>query len=280
MDDSLNLIVKKLNGKVIPGKPLKKVIFDDISSFFVDIYNADVEIDAPAIDHLFNQYVFNFKERPLKNLKVQFIEFEKNGQLIPGLKITGNMKLGIEDLKTWIDFKMISELKLDQEKNAFILKADSIESLGNPYTKTVMGILGVQMDMLLKIPPGKGVQTKGNRMFIYPFIIFPPPAMQGRISHSRINLKNKSLEIKISRKEKLHFPTIQSKNFIQLKNGIVSYQRLVMNDADIIMLDKDLSDPFEFHMLNYIHPLKKGMSKIQSNGSISVYLPDYSDAVK
>jgi hypothetical protein len=43
------------------------------------------------------------------------------------------------------------------------------------------------------------------------------------------------------------------------------------------MVDADMSDPFDFYLAKYSIPLTKGISKIDQNGKVTAFLPDYNE---
>ena len=271
LSDNIDLSIKNMFAEAVPKKPNKMVNFDDVNSFAIDIFDAEVTLPIRVMEVLFNDYVFNYPGSQLKNLKMKVIDFEVDGgKKEKRLKLTGDMKLVF-----WIGFEMIAKITLDPKNVLLLIEAESIKALGLP-SKGMLGLLGLYLEKLLTVPYGRGVSIKKNTITIDPFAIFPPPQIGGYIT--KIKLGKNSLFLKFTNTFKLKFPPLpdkKAKNYLFLYKGDVKFGKLFMVDARLQMVDNDPKDPFDFYLKNYSGPLSKGKSKIRRNGSVIAYIPDY-----
>lgn len=276
LTDEINMQVKELVGEAIPKTKNGIVNFDDVNSFRIDILSGEAFVRIGVMEHIFNNYVFNYDGSPLKNMKMEFIDDEDNGKPIKKLRLTGDMKLVL-----WIGFEMVGKMYLDREKTLMVIEAERIKSLGNPYTKTLLDTVGLNMEKLLPVPSGRGITMNGNKIIVEPFKIFPPPQIGGFISDMRI--QSDGLQLFFSSKTKVNFPPLpvkDVKNYLYLYQGDVKFGKLMMVDARLQMVDQSQKNDFDFYLKKYQIPLGYGYSKIMGDGSVVAYIPDYRDVAK
>jgi len=276
LTDEIIMQVKELIGEAIPKAKNGIVNFDDINSFRIDILSGEAFVKTEIMEYIFNNMVFNYDGSPLKNMKMEFVEKEENGQKVRKLKLSGDMKLVM-----WIGFEMIGKMYLDREKTLMVIEAEEIKSLGNPYTKTLLDAVGLNMEKLLPVPSGRGLTMVGNKIIVEPFKIFPPPQIGGFISDMRVQATG--LQLFFSSKTKVNFPPLPRKdvkNYLYLYQGDVKFGKLMMVDARLQMVDSSQNSDFDFYLKKYQLPLALGTSKIMADGSVVATIPDYRDVVK
>jgi hypothetical protein len=276
LTDEINMEVKELIGEAIPKAKNGVVNFDDINSFKIDILSGEAFVRTEIMEYIFNNLVFNYDGSPLKNMKMEFIEVEENGKQVRKLRLSGDMKLVM-----WIGFEMVGKMYLDREKTLMVIEAESIKSLGNPYTKTLLDTVGLNMEKLLPVPTGRGITMVGNKIIVEPFKIFPPPQIGGFISDMII--QKDGLQLFFSSNTKVNFPPLPLstvKNYLYLYQGDVKFGKLMMVDARLQMVDMSQNNDFDFYLKKYQLPLALGYSKIMGDGSVVATIPDYRDAIK
>lgn len=122
---------------------------------------------------------------------------------------------------------------------------------------------------------------RGNKIFVEPFKIFPPPQIGGFISDMKI--ESNGLRMFFSSKSSVKFPPLPVKNvtnYLFLYQGDVKFGKLTMVDARLQMVDMTQKNDFDFYLKKYLIPLGMGYSKIQRDGSVIAYIPDYRDAIR
>ncbi len=271
MTKQVSMNVKSLVAEALPVD--KKIVnFDDVNSFAIDIFQGHVIIEPRVMEYIFNNVVFNYEGAPLKETRISFIEVEKDGKKVQRVRSTGKMNLGV-----WLPFEMIGELKLDKKRVLLYLEAEKITSLGNPYTKSLLAAVGLNMQKLIKVPKNRGLVLKDNRIIIQPFRIFPPPRIGGYLS--RLKIADGKLHLFFENSFKVDFPPLPTRasNYIFLYQGDVKFGKLLMVDARMQMVDPDPKDPLDFYLKGYFKPLTRGKSIIKADKSVVAYVPDYSD---
>jgi len=271
LTDKIAMKIDYLNAEAIPRKGRKIINFDDVNSFSIDILQGKAYLTPRVLEVLFNDYVFNFKGSPLKNEKMSFIDFEVDGKKVKRLKLEGEMLfLGI-----WLNFEMIAKMTLDKKKVLMIIEAEQIKTMGNPYTKSLLGLVGLNLQKLMPVPDGRGIQIIKNKIFVNPFAIMPPPKIGGYITG--LEMTDKNLIMTFDNPKKIKFPKLPKKvkNYLLLYKGDVKFGKLMMIDAMLQMVDMDQKDIFDFYLKNYFKALVKGKSKIRADKSVVAYLPDY-----
>jgi len=59
------------------------------------------------------------------------------------------------------------------------------------------------------------------------------------------------------------------------KNNRLRFGKLVMNDADLIIIDMDPNDPLDFFLDRYKEQLSAGYAKITPDFGLRVFIRDY-----
>ncbi len=59
------------------------------------------------------------------------------------------------------------------------------------------------------------------------------------------------------------------------KKNRLQFGKLVMNDADLILIDMDLSDPLDFFLDHYKEQLSAGYTKTTMDSGLRLYIKDY-----
>lgn len=67
-------------------------------------------------------------------------------------------------------------------------------------------------------------------------------------------------------------------NYLFFQGGVIRFGKLTMRDADLVLIDSDPRDPFDFYPEKYSVQLVAGYSKITSSGGLRTYMPDYGEA--
>ena len=274
ISEKLALDVDNLSARLIPSGPQGVVNFDDINGFEIKIHRGEVRLKPAVLTNLFNDIVLNYEDAPLRKIKIQFVQLMTGGENQPVLKLNGEMKLGF-----WLDFEMLADIEVNQEDNTLVISALTIKTLKIPYIKELMGAMGMKLDSVLSIAGGRGIIIKGNQIILSPFEIFPPPALSGIMAHTRVDPSSDSLLLSFKpgsgNELLLGGPPAGVENYLMLKKGKVAFRKLIMQNSDILMLDRNRKDSFDFFLARYWEVLKRGDVYIRPDSSILVKMPDY-----
>jgi hypothetical protein len=267
----LPILLKKITADLVPLTKNKIVNFDDVNSFKIKIFKAEVHLTKICLENLFRNYIFNFKDSVLI---LESIHFTNEDSI---LLITGQLKFVY-----WLNFEMKAKVELDKEKQFIKIIAKELKALGLPYTKELLSIIGLNLEKLIPIPPNTGIFIKENSIYLEPFKVLPPPKLDGYIEE--LKFVNNSIVLNLNSEYQFKIPQLpvpQSKNFIYLFKGEMKFGKLIMVDTDLQLYDKEETDPFDFYLIDYFRVLTL-YSKIAMtpNSAIKVEMPDYNDVIQ
>jgi hypothetical protein len=260
-DQSLVLEVRYLEGRMVPapGSPLTAV-FEDPRSFTIEIDSAEIAITTASLSYLLNTHVFGHKESPLKKLKVT----TKDGKI----KQEGTLNKAVD-----VPFEI--EGNLEPTKDGKIaIHPTSIKAAHIPV-KSLMNLFGLDISDVMNTKNVRGVTVREKDIILDPELMLPPPHMKGRITSLRVE-GDRIIQ---------HFGGARGDhkagtgNFIAHRGGTLRFGKLTMRDADLVLIDNDPKDPFDFWFAKYQQHLAAGYSKTTADGGLRTYMPDYSDLV-
>ncbi len=260
---------------VVSGQP---VVFDDKSSFVIQIDTARVGLTPSNLDSLMNHYVFAYKDAPLRNLRFQV----KDGQLVQS---------GVLHKVVNIPFVITAALSVTAEGRLRIhpvaIRIFDVDGEG------LMKALGIQLQDLLDLRRARGVTVEGNDLLLDPAKLLPPPAISGRVVAARV--ENGEVVQFFGRDtasdsesdgggsqrstggDSIAPLDSSATNFMRFKGGTLRFGKLFMVSADMQIIDADQHDPFDFSIDDYNRQLVAGYSRNTLDGGLKVYMPDLDD---
>jgi hypothetical protein len=73
---------------------------------------------------------------------------------------------------------------------------------------------------------------------------------------------------------------VPARNYLYFSGSVPRFSKLTMNGADLMLVDQDPKNPFDFFPREYLKQLVAGYSKTTSSGGLIAYLPDYAKVVR
>jgi hypothetical protein len=259
VDADTILSIRRLRGELVPTRAGRPPTFDDKQSFTVRISGAEIVMTTASLSQLMNRYVFAYDGSPLRKLEITAEGTQ--------LKVKGEMHKGVD-----VPFTVVAEPRVDEAGN-LRLKPDSIKTLGIP-AGGLMSFFGLEMEELVKVKPGRGVQIDGNDFVLNPARLLPPPAIEGRLQSVRVEQDNVVQVFGSSQAAALR-PPEPNTNYMYYRGGVLKFGKLTMNDADMELIDPHPADPFDFFQDRYNDQLVAGYSKNTPSLGLKVYMPDY-----
>lgn len=264
--------IEDLFGELASVNPSHPVNFDNVTSFNVVVHQGKLTLDSKNMNNLMKYFVLNYPEAPLSEME-QTIEAGNR------LTIKGKMKqAGIK-----VSFEMSGSIRATPD-GLMMLTPDSIKTIGLP-SKGLLDFLGIETQGLINLNEQRGMKIVGNSIIMYPGKMFPPPAMQGRVS--RVETEPDKLIIYFDDNTKLSRPPLpindpEIKNYQHVYGGAV---RLIGNEthenANLLMVDMDQSNIFDFSIGEYYnHTIAGVVNAINRSGTLVTYMPDYNDIPK
>jgi hypothetical protein len=237
------------------------VDFDDIMSYELDVRSAEVGLSGPDLTNLMNNHVFAYRGSPLSHLR---IEIANNA-----LRQTGTLHKGVD-----IPFDMTANVALTPD-GRIVLHATRVKILG-VNGLALMNALGLSLEKMMDLSKAHGVTVKGNDLFLDAIALLPPPRVHGRLSAVRLEGDQLvqtigSLADSLAPHQSID-PTVS--NYMLYRGGTLHFGKLFMTNAEMLVVDTDQRDPFDFDNPRYQRQLIAGHSKTLPSLGLEVWMPD------
>jgi hypothetical protein len=265
VDDRVVLAIQHLRGALLPTKDAPPW-FDDPESFTLVIDTGEVAISPASLSALLNDYVFNYEGTPLKHLKVTIDQ----GQL----KQTGT-------LHKLVDLPFTIRATLSATPDGRLRLHPTSVKVAGIGVKGLMRTFGIELENLVNIKQGRGVEIADNDFLLAPAGLLPPPRIEGRVTAVRLeggNIKQTfGASTRRGRSQPLHPSDPSARNYMFYRGKILRFGKLTMVDSDLQIVDGDPSDPFDFYLAHLNEQLVAGQSRNQADFGLLTVLPDYAD---
>jgi hypothetical protein len=248
-----------LEGSLLPTPRHSLAVFDDPPSFLISIRAAHITIATDQLANVMNQHVFSAKDAPLKALTIT-----TQGDL---LKIKGRLHS-----KGDVPFETEGSLSATPDGKVRV-QARKIKAAHFPV-KGVMDLLGVKIEKLINTEKVQGVRVEGDDLLLDPEQLFPAPQIRGRLRD--IKIQGNQL-LMIFGAESVESGMYKGGgNYMAFRGGQLRFGKLTMDNSDMVLIDMDAKDPFEFFLEHYKEQLVAGYSKNTLQDGLRVHMPDYS----
>ena len=256
--DAVMVEIKSLNGELVPLGKNEFPIFDDKDSFNLRISTGEIAIDSSNLANVLNSYVFARSHSPLTGLSI----IVENGHLKVKGKLHDKRDIPFETegiLSPTADGK----LRLHSEK---------IKAMHVPI-KGLMELFGIDLGGLIKEGKVPGVQAQEDDLIIDLEQILPPPHIEGKVALVRIE-GDKIIQF-FGGPDAKPMKNIRGGNYMAYKNNRIRFNKLVMNDADLILIDMDPNDPLDFYLEHYKEQVSAGYTKTTPDSGLRVFIKDF-----
>jgi hypothetical protein len=139
-----------------------------------------------------------------------------------------------------------------------------------------MKLFGLNLEKLVKLRGTPGVRIEENDLLLSPTELLPPPKVRGKVT--KVEVRDTAV-INVLRSDKARVealdPPDSAKNYMFYRGGVLRFGKLTMNDVDLLIVDADPRDPFQFFLDRYNQQLVAGYEKNTPEHGLIVYLPDY-----
>ena len=264
MTDRVVLMIHSLRGALLRTAKSRPPVFDDKESFVIRIDAGEIAMSTASLTALMNDYVFNYRKAPIKELEITTNE---KGQL---------EQEGVLDKAVDVPFKVKAVL-MPTPDGRIRVHAKSIKAAGLPM-KGLMGLLGIEMDDMVKIQAGRGIVVEDNDFILDPQQMLPPPRIRGNVSSVRIE-GDQVIQVfgTGAAPGRRLCPYASYRNYMYFRGGNLRFGKLTMADADLALIDQDAKDPFDFSLDRYNDQLVAGYSKNTPSRGLKTFMPDADD---
>jgi hypothetical protein len=250
--------IVRLEGELLPTNPRPLVVFDDKSSFTLALTSAEIAISCNALAQVLNENVFSFAGAPLKDLGIE----SQNDRLI----IKGKLRQKMD-----IPFETTGTLSANAD-GRIRLHAEHVKAAHLPM-KGLLDLLGIDLARLINTNKVRGVTVEKDDLILDPEQILPPPHIQGKVTAVRVQ-GNDIVQV-FGTPQASNFAAKQPGNYLAFRHGDIRFGKLTMHDADLIMIDMDARNPFDFFLDHYQDQLVAGYTKSTPEYGLRVYTRDY-----
>jgi hypothetical protein len=261
----VELHVLFLTGRLAGATPGMVPTFDDVSSYMIEIDSARVSMTAGSLTNLMNNVLFAGPNAPVRDLKIEIEGSE--------LRQTGTLKKGVSvpfTMRAAIDVTSDGKLRLHPTS----MKAAGI------VPKGVLDFFGLHFKSLLKVRPESPMQVSGDDLLLDPERALPPPRIRGKLTKAWIADGLVYEQFGGEKPTRSITPPVASRNFMYYRGGTLRFGKLTMVDADLMLVDDDPTDPFDFSPAQYKDQLVGGYSKNTPENGLVTHMPDLSDLAK
>jgi hypothetical protein len=262
LTDGIFVRISSLNGRLVP-KPGAIPVFDDKTSFGLDVDSASVTLTTTALTNDLNDYVFASADAPLKKLSASI----KDDQLVVK---------GILASKGGIPFETAGTMSVTPEGMIHV-HTTKVSALHLPMKK-LMDLVGLDTQKLINTNKVKGVRIEKDDLILDPEDILPPPQLHGHLISLKVENSVLNLVFGPQTGKPVDAPFAEScgaRNYMHFKGGSVRFGKLTMTDGDLELMDVNPADPFDFAIDHYNDQLVAGFSKMTPARGLCVHMPDY-----
>lgn len=236
--------------------------FDDLETFHLTLQQSSVRIRPDVMAGMFNESVFNYPGSKVRDFSVG-LENDDGKSL---LKLSGKV-----NVVAWIPFAMYTRVAVDRATNTMVLSVDHLKVFGGIPATKILKWGPMHLDKMITMPPNQSLLVQGNTIRIKPFGLFPPPRIDGRLADVTIGQSDITISFA---GEPVAAPHSDAKNYVYLSGGIAQFGKFRMEDTDVLIVDRDQSNPFRFSVAHYADMIKKSRIDVRELRSITMSMPD------
>ena len=259
--DGVTMRVAYLSGEARPLTPGEPVVLDDPRSYQLEIDRAESRISYDDLERLINDHVFAYKGAPIDGLRIER-EHDEGEEV--RLEIKGHLKsmLGIP-----FEIEGVPEVTQDGRVR---VRTKSIQAFGIKMGG-LMDMLGIKTEDMANFKETRGMEVDGDDLILDTSRLLPPPRPSGRLRD--VALEPEGLMMRFG--DGPPRDAGRSQNYISYRGGKIRLGRMIMVDADLLILDADSSDPFDFHPAQMSRQISAGYVKMKDDGGLKIFAPDY-----
>jgi hypothetical protein len=256
--DQFAVHIHQLHGLVLPTQHERFPVLDDVQSFTIAIAFAEIALGTEALSYVLNHYVFAAPDAPIKDITVT----------TAGTSIKVHGKLHAQ-----------GDLPFDVEGSAVATPEGYIRihthtiSLAQLSVKGLLDLLGLKSAQLINTATVRGVRLEGHDLILDPSLLAPPPRLTGRVTE--VQVRGDHVLVLFGTKSLARATSPHSGNYIAFHGAQLRFGTLTLSDPDLVLIDRDPQDPFDFSLEHYKEQLVASYTKITPNFGLRVFMRDF-----
>jgi len=252
------LRIAYLRGALVPTSDAPPW-FEDPSSFVLSIDS------AASLAALLNSYTFHYDGSPLRGLEIRIAG--------TGLELEGTLDKTIN-----LPFKMRVALHVTQD-GRLRLRPSSVRVAGIGV-RGLMRTFSIELDDMVKVRGGRGVMVHENDFYLSPAELLPPPRIRGRLQSLRLS-GDTIIQTFVDRSRRGRARPLARgnlpRNYMFYRGNLLRFGKLMMHDADLLIVDQDPRDPFDFFLARLNDQLVAGATRNEPDFGLVTAWPDFHD---
>jgi hypothetical protein len=142
-----------------------------------------------------------------------------------------------------------------------------------------MKFFGINLEKLIKLRGARGVRIDKNDFYLDAAALLPPPLVRGRVN--AVELTDSAIALTFhpsdsSKVKELPVPDPKVTNYMYYRGNVLRFGKLTMNDTDLLIVDAEPKDPFDFFLDKYLSQLVAGYSRTRADQGLTTVMQDYS----
>ena len=258
------LDIHELRGEMQAKEIGKPVNFDNKMTFVMRVDRARIGMKSPSLDDLMNAYVFKMSDPPLRQLHITMDgkQLKQEGIIHKIIDIPFTM---------WADVSASNGLIRIHPTKISICGINGLGLL-KAVNETLEKMIGKQL------PHDKGISADKNDLLLDPNKMLPPPQVELKLTEVHVEGDELMQTYDAGQhRPDLQLPRPDEKNYMYFRGGTIRMGKLLMPDADMQVIDTDLSDPFDFFLDRYNEQLVAGYSRNTQVYGLVVFMRDFED---
>ncbi|MBT2791279.1 hypothetical protein [Paraburkholderia strydomiana] len=256
----IGFMIHDMAATLVPSRPGEPIVFDDPTSLSIDVHRGEVMLDSAKLTAIFNRYLFQYRDSPLRNMRVV-------PQDDGSLRITGEMRRD-----TWVPIVLSGSLSM-RSADELVFHADHVEVAGVAADR-LMQAAHVRMADLLKVDTPIA-QLDGDDVVMHVAKLTPPPALHLTITKLDTSAAGVRFMLDDGSVRKIDWPANMPARGMLMEGGDVKFMRSMPMNIDMALTPIDADAPFVLDLYHYRDQMAAGYFTFDEAGALAVHLPSY-----
>jgi hypothetical protein len=260
--NDLGFFVHQLSATLVPTQAGAPIVFDDPTSFEIDVHEGTVTLDNAKLTALFDTYIFGYRNAPLRKLAVSA------GDGV--IHLQGEMRRD-----GWVPFSLTGTLSI-RDGSQLVFHPTGVRVSGI-NAQPVMRAANVKMADLLKIETPIA-HLAGDDLVMSVDKLMPPPRLKITITALRVTPAGLDLTLDDGSHAGFALPPNASQQAMYIRGGDVKFMRSMPMNADILIgpVDSTTRDRnFVFDLYHYRDQVSAGYFNFDESGAMTIRMPSY-----
>lgn len=260
--NNLGFFIHQLSATLVPTQAGAPIVFDDPTSFEIDVHEGTVTLDNAKLTALFNTYIFGYRNAPLRKLAVSA------GEGV--IHLQGEMQRD-----GWVPFSLTGTLAI-RDGSQLVFHPTGVRVSGI-NAQPVMRAANVKMADLLKVQTPIA-QLAGDDLVMSVDKLMPPPRLKLTITAVRVTPAGLDLKLDDGTHAGFAMPANAPQQAMYIRGGDVKFMRSMPMNADILIgpVDPAKRDPtFVFDLYHYRDQVSAGYFNFDESGAMAIRMPSY-----